>query len=321
MSGRMRAAVLEAPGRAGVRDVPVEEPGPSDVRVRLGGSGVCGSDLAVWRGSASLAYPRPPGSPGHEGWGVVERVGSEVDGVRPGDRVGVLGDRAFADRCVVPEGCIVPLPASLGDDPFPAEPLGCVMNIWRRSGIGPGDVVAVVGVGFLGALLVELAAGAGARVLALSRRPTALRAAEARGARATLSLDREEDAEGAARDLGGGELCDVVVEAAGVQRTLDLASRLVRIRGRLVIAGYHQDGPRRVDMQMWNWRGLDVVNAHERDTDVYVRGMREAADAVAEGRLTPGPLITDDVPLERVGEALDLLAGRPPGFMKAVVRP
>ena len=320
MSDRMRAAVLEEPGRAGVRRLASRGPGPSEARVRLQGSGVCGSDLPVWRGLPSLTYPRPPGSPGHEGWGVVERVGSEVEEVREGDRVGVLGDRAYADRCVVPARCLVPLPAALDGEPFPAEPLGCVMNVWRRSAIAAGDRVAVVGIGFLGALLVELAAGAGARVVSISRRPTALRAAEASGAEATVSLDGEEEAEEAVLGLTGGDRCDVVVEAAGVQRTLDLAARLVRVRGRLVIAGYHQDGPRRVDMQMWNWRGIDVVNAHERAADAYLGGMREAACAVAEGRLTPGPLITHRVPLERVGEALDLLAERPPGFMKAVVR-
>ena len=45
-------------------------------------------------------------------------------------------------------------------------------------------------------------------------------------------------------------------------------------------------------MQLWNWRGLDVINAHERDPEVYVEGMREAVEAVAAGRLDPSPLYT-----------------------------
>jgi threonine dehydrogenase-like Zn-dependent dehydrogenase len=72
-------------------------------------------------------------------------------------------------------------------------------------------------------------------------------------------------------------------------------------------------------MQLWNWRGLDVVNAHEREPSVYVQGMREAVDAVASGRLDPGPLITHTYPLERLGEALDATRDRPDGFLKAVV--
>jgi len=54
-----------------------------------------------------------------------------------------------------------------------------------------------------------------------------------------------------------------VIEAAGQQWPLDLATELTRERGRLIIAGYHQDGPRQINMQLWNWRGLDVINAHE----------------------------------------------------------
>ncbi len=72
-------------------------------------------------------------------------------------------------------------------------------------------------------------------------------------------------------------------------------------------------------MQLWNWRGLDVINAHERDPAVYVQGIREAVDAVSEGRLDPTPLMTHEFPLERLGEALDATRDRPDGFLKALV--
>ena len=66
-------------------------------------------------------------------------------------------------------------------------------------------------------------------------------------------------------ELTGGRFCDVVIEAVGKQWPLDLAAELAGERGRLIIAGYHQDGLRQVNMQLWNWRGLDVINAHQRD--------------------------------------------------------
>jgi threonine dehydrogenase-like Zn-dependent dehydrogenase len=74
-------------------------------------------------------------------------------------------------------------------------------------------------------------------------------------------------------------------------------------------------------MQMWNWRGLDVVNAHERDPAVYAAGVGEAAHAVADGRLDPSPLYTHSFPLHRIEDALNIAVERPEGFMKAVVRP
>jgi threonine dehydrogenase-like Zn-dependent dehydrogenase len=137
------------------------------------------------------------------------------------------------------------------------------------------------------------------------------------GASETVAL--EEPVLERVEELTGGELCDVVVEAAGVQSTLDLAGPLTKTRGRLVIAGFHQDGSRQVDMQLWNWRGLDVVNAHERDPRLYVEGIREAAAAIGEGRLDPSRLYTHRFGLDEVDRALETAVERPEGFMKALV--
>jgi threonine dehydrogenase-like Zn-dependent dehydrogenase len=86
-----------------------------------------------------------------------------------------------------------------------------------------------------------------------------------------------------------------------------------------VIAGYHQDGPRQVDMQMWNWRGIDVINAHERDAQVYVHGMKEAARLVESGALPLDVLITHVFPIEAAAEAFKCAVERPDGFLKAAV--
>ncbi|MFN2431578.1 MAG: zinc-binding dehydrogenase [Gemmatimonadota bacterium] len=316
----MPAAVLEAPCRIRLLDVPVPQPGPGEVRVRLEGCGVCGSNLGPWEGQAGTSFPLPAGAPGHEGWGVVDALGDGVDSPRIGTRVALLSYRAYAAYDVATADAVVPLPPEIEGRPFPAEPLACALNVLRRSGIGSGDTVAVVGVGFLGALLARLAVGEGARVIGVSQRPFALEIARAMGAEAALRLGHD-DVLAAVQDLTGGELCDVAIEAAGKQATLDLAAELTRVRGRLVIAGYHQDGPRRVNLQLWNWRGLDVVNAHERDSALYVQGMRAAAEAVVSGRLDPDPLYTHTFPLERLGEALEATRERPAGFLKALVVP
>jgi len=120
-------------------------------------------------------------------------------------------------------------------------------------------------------------------------------------------------------ELTDGRFCDRVIEAVGKQGPLDLAAGLTRERGRLIIAGYHQDGPRQVNMWLWNWRGIDVINAHERDPSAYVQGISEAIDAVASGRLDPSFLYTHRYPLDRLGEALDSTRDRPDGFLKALV--
>ncbi len=72
-------------------------------------------------------------------------------------------------------------------------------------------------------------------------------------------------------------------------------------------------------MQLWNWRGLDVINAHERDPAVYLNGIREAIALVAAGQLDPNPLYTHALPLDRLNDALELAATRPAGFVKSLV--
>jgi threonine dehydrogenase-like Zn-dependent dehydrogenase len=119
--------------------------------------------------------------------------------------------------------------------------------------------------------------------------------------------------------LTDGRFCERVIEAVGKQWPLDLAAELTAERGKLVIAGYHQDGPRQVNMQLWNWRGLDVINAHERDPALYAQGVREAVEAVVAGRLDPSALYTHVYPLSELGQALNDTRDRPDGFLKALV--
>jgi len=214
----------------------------------------------------------------------------------------------------------VPIPHALDGVPMPGEPLGCALNIFRRAKIRAGQTVAIIGIGFLGALLTRLASDAGARVLAISRRPYALQIAQQMGAAETIPLDDHQAIVDRVRELTNGKFCERVIEAVGHQWPLDLAGELAAERGRLVNAGYHQDGPRQVNMWLWNWRGLDVINAHEREPGTYIEGMREAFSALATGKLDPALLFTHEYPLERLGAALDATRDRPSGFLKAVVR-
>jgi len=317
----MSAAVLTGPGALRIEAVARPEPGPGQVRVRLEGCGVCASNLTPWAGPEWMQFPTEPGAMGHEGWGVIDAVGDGVDGLAVGDRVAALSYKSYADFDIADAEAVVPLPESLRDQPFPGEPLGCAMNIFRRSEIKAGQTVAIVGIGFLGALLTRLATDAGARVIAVSRRPFSLDLARDMGAAEVIPMEDHYGIIERVKALTDGAFCDVVIEAVGKQWPLDLAAELTLERGRLVIAGYHQDGPRQVNMQLWNWRGLDVINAHERDPKVYMQGIREAVEAVASGRLDPSPLYTHTYPLSRLGEALDATRDRPDGFLKALVVP
>jgi threonine dehydrogenase-like Zn-dependent dehydrogenase len=317
----MRAAVLAGPGEMRLEQVERREPGPGQVRVKLEGCGVCASNLTPWSGPEWMSFPGEAGGMGHEGWGVIDAVGEGVTAVQIGDRVAALSYKSYADFDIAEADAVVKLPAALDGQPFPGEPLGCAFNIFRRSDIHAGQTVAIVGIGFLGAILTRLATDAGARVIAISRRPFSLAVARKFGAAEVIPMDDHDGIIERVKALTDGRLCERVIEAVGKQWPLDLAAELTAERGKLIVAGYHQDGPRQVNMWLWNWRGLDVINAHERDPARYIEGIREAVDAVASGRLDPSPLYTHRYPLERLGDALNDTRDRPDGFLKALVVP
>lgn len=278
------------------------------MRIRVRGCGVCGSDMGPWKGFPGTVYPLQPGAPGHEVFGTVESVGPGVQGLAAGQPVTALACRAYAEYDLVQADSVIPLPDPLADRPVLGEPLACAVNVMRRSGVRKGDTVVLLGTGFLGTLLLQLLKREKpGRVIAVSRRRMDPALAERLGVEVLTYEDR----------VPGG--ADVVIEATGRQGPLDLAASLVRVRGRLIVAGYHQDGPRTVNMQLWNWNGIDVINAHERDPAVYRSGMEEGVRLLAAGELELEPLITHTFPLADIDQAFRMTEERPEGFLKSVV--
>ncbi|HJV64410.1 MAG TPA: zinc-binding dehydrogenase [Geomonas sp.] len=319
MSDVMQAAVITGPGRAGVVEVSRPAAGAGEVVVRLEGCGVCASNLPLWQGRPWFSYPALPGAPGHEGWGVVQEIGAGVSGLSEGDRVTFLSYNAYAEYDKVSAEALVKLPGSLREAPFPGEPVGCALNVFKRSDIQPGQTVAVIGAGFLGAIVTAMACARGARVIAISRRESSLEIARKYGAFETVALDDHQRVMDRVRGIVGEKGCDRVVEATGYQWPLDLAGELVRERGKLVIAGFHQDGARQVNIQLWNWKGIDVVNAHEREAKIYLDGIRKGIAAVEAGLFAVSDLVTHRYRLDELALAYRALDERPDGFIKGVI--
>lgn len=315
----MQAATVVAPRKIEMQATNIPEPAADEVRIRIEGCGLCASNLPPWEGREWFSYPMEAGGLGHEGWGVVDAVGIQVTAFQPGDRVTALSYHAYAEYDVAKEAQVVKLPDSLKGKPFPGEPLGCAMNIFLRSQIAAGMTVAIIGVGFLGSLLVQLAKNAGAKVIALSRRSSALALAKAFGADEVLPMEDHWQIIEQVKSITQGKFCERVIEATGKQWPLDLAGELTAERGKLIVAGFHQDGLRQVNMQLWNWRGLDVINAHERDPEIYMQGIRKAVEAVEKGIINPYPLFTHIYPKEQMQQAFETHHQKPEGFIKALI--
>jgi len=314
----MQAVVITSPKKYELKQVPKPEPQADEVRIRISGCGICASNIPVWEGRDWFEYPLKPGAPGHEGWGIVDEIGSAVSKVHIGDAVTSLSYNSFAQFDIAKEQSVVKIPEVLKDKPFPGEPLGCVMNIFHRSDIQPGQTVAIVGMGFLGLLLTSIISNYGATVMAISRRDSALNFAKENGAAHTVKFDDYWKIIDQVKKITDDRLCDRVIEATGKQLPLDLAGELTSIRGKLIIAGYHQDDKRSVNMQLWNWRGIDVINAHERDPQIYIKGIQDAVKEVAAGRLNPFPLYKN-YSIHEFDTAMEAIIYQPEGLIKALM--
>ena len=314
-----KAAVLEAPQKVTVIDADLPQPKEGEVRIKLEGSGVCASNIPVWEGRDWFDYPVAPGEPGHEGWGVIDAVGEGVKNVKKGDRVTALTYNAYATHDIAKEESVVKLPDFLDGKAFPGEPLGCAMNIFNRSDIQKGQKVAIVGSGFLGSLLIQLAKAEGAEVIAVSRRDFSLETAEKAGADHLIKMDDHYQIIEKVKDLTDGNFCERVIECTGKEWPLNLSIELTGERGKLIVAGFHQDGMRSINVQMLNWRGIDMISAHERDQQKYIDGIEAAIKAVEEGKMDPFPLFTHTFSLDEMEKAYEHLTGRPDGFVKALI--
>lgn len=316
-----RSLVVLKPQSSDIRGGEVPDCGADKVLLQVEGCGLCASSIPVWEGRPWFDYPLQAGAPGHEAWGRIVAVGEEVDWLMPGQRVACLAENAYAEHLAVAADRVVPLPPALDGLPFPGEAIACAMNIFRRADVQAGQQVAIVGAGFLGLLLVQLAVDAGARVFVLSRRASVRQLAEDYGADVTFDT---EDWWGNAHkvvELTGGRGCERVIEVTGMQFALDAATEMIAEYGKLVIGGYHQEDLRQVNMQKWNWRAIDVINAHERDPRRCMEGMKLAVDASVAGRIRPHELLTHQFSFAELDKAFHTLLERPEGFIKAWVSP
>lgn len=316
----MRHSQLIAPRTSEVVEGPIPEPGPGEVLLRVTACGVCASELHPWAEGVAR-YPRRFG---HEPVGVVAGVDPGVSRFREGDRVTGLIRDGFAEFALASADVLLPVPDGVADESAFGEPLACLVNAQRRTPVDLADRVAVVGLGYMGLGMLQLL--------------------KLRGPREIVAIDVREDAREAARSLGANAVYhpdelpgdfrltrfadwesergfDVVVEGSGTQPGLTLAGELVRAHGVLSILGYHQGGPRQVDMAMWNWKAIDVVNAHVRRQHDLLESMRIGLELEAAGLLDLGSLVTHRYSLDEVDRAYGDLQEKPDGFIKAVIYP
>jgi threonine dehydrogenase-like Zn-dependent dehydrogenase len=305
-----RRSVVVAPRTSRVEQVDVRPASTGEIVVQVLVNGLCASDLPSWLDGPANGTPLRLG---HEPVGRVVEVGGGVDAIAIGDLVTGRLVESFAELITVRASDAVVVPPGLHHESAVGEPLGCVVEALRRACLDTGERVAVVGLGFMGLTLLQLLATSDiGQLVAVDTREDARRTAMVHGAMAAFSpaevLDTAEMRDG----------FDVVFEVTGVQAGLDVATSLAAPHGTLDIVGYHQSH-RTVDMQAWNWKGLEVVNGHVRDPRRLTDSIRRGLAVVASGRIDYRSLFTHRYALSEIDHAYTDLHRKPEGFIKAVI--
>lgn len=310
-----------APHRVELREFEIDEPESNQVQVELSVTGICAYDLALFNGFVPKGH-RYPFLHGHEGVGIVRKVGATISSLHVGDKVAVMGNasRLFGHVANVPEN----LAARIPDDAAPAqvwlaEPVSTVVNAFEWCKLLPGDRVAVVGTGFMGLLFVQaLKYSLSVQVIAVDVNGRRLDLAAKFGATEIINPATETGRERLAQCKE--DPVDVVIESGGAQGTIDLATELVRTAGRLIIFGSHRgEGPRHVDLYEWHHKGLEVYNTSPKLTTDYTRVFRRTVRLMEKGIFELEPLITHTAAPEQAQELLTLASKHRDDYLKGAI--
>ena len=340
----MQGAVLHAP-----RDIRVEQRDdpkikqPTDAVIRVAATCVCGSDLWPYRGIEPVDGPAPMG---HEYVGVVEEVGSDVRGIRPGQFVvgsffasdntcaicqagyqsrcvhgepmGAIGTQAQYARVPLADGTLVATPEVPGDDLVPSllaasDVLGTGWFGAVAADVKPGKTVAVVGDGAVGLLAVLAARQLGTeQVIAVSRHEPRQKLARVFGA-TDIITERGDDGAARVRELTGGLGAHSVIEAVGTQESMMQAISSARPGGHVGYVGVSHDV--QLPGQELFFR---EVHLHGGPAPVR-RFLPELIRLICERAIDPGKVFDLTLPLEQAAEGYRAMDER--RAVKALLKP
>lgn len=316
----MRAAIIDQPGSIRVGDVPDPKPGDRQLVLKVGATGICGTDLHIADGHFP---PTPyPIVPGHEFAGEVVEIGTDTPGDwKVGDRVAVdpslfcgyctpcrsghgnlcanwnatgdTVDGAFAEYVAVPASTCYRMPDEMTwQQGALVEPVSCAVHGVRQIGVEAGERFLVVGAGTMGLLMQQLLQRGGARVTVVDRN-------EARLGRAT-----QLGAVGVGTDVAElDERFDAAVDCTGAAPAIEAAFDSLRRGGRLLVFGV---APAEARVSLSPFRiyndEIKIVGSM-----AVLNSYGAALDLVASGAIDTDALLTDTLPLEEFSAALDLM--------------
>jgi L-iditol 2-dehydrogenase len=312
----MKISQLAGPRLSKTAETKDPVPGDDQVLVEVLACGVCTSDLGAWRSHDPAG---PPVRLGHEVVGRVVGGGRSAGRWARGELVTGLGGAGFAELAVLDARTVLPVPPGVEPAHALGEPVATLEEALSRTGVRPGDRIAVVGLGFMGLGLVQLAQRhAPGLLVGVDPDPARRQRALALGADLAFAPDELPEEYRTRTSKAADARLDIVLEATGRTSGLATAGSLVRPFGTLCVVGYHHTGDAMMDMDLW-YKGVTVVNGFCPDHGRLMTAMRDALELIAERRFSYEPLITHRFGLDEVDAAFTTMEAAGPDFVKGVV--
>jgi threonine dehydrogenase-like Zn-dependent dehydrogenase len=318
----MQAVRLVGPQRFEFTDVDVPAPKQGEVLVKIEALSVCGSDLRSYdRVLPEEQYPLPIGRPCHEVVGVIEE--SLADNIKRGQRViAVTNQGGMVEYAAVTSDLIVPVPDSL-DDPslwVLCQPVGTVIYAMQKLGSVLGKKVVVLGQGPIGLTFTEfLARGGASQVIVTDVIDFRLETAKRLGATHTINAAREDVAE-AVKQITGGEMADITIEACGRPETCHQAFEVLKRLGTSVIFGMtHTE-----DIFEFNWAMMysklpNIIVTNSAAAGERVDNVKIAVDLVNQGRFDVAHMVTHRLSWKDVSRAFELYSKKNEESLKVLM--
>jgi len=345
-TGWMHAGVLYSPRDLRFEEVPIPQPGPDEVLVKITTNGLCGSDIHFYKeGRLGPFVVDRPYIPGHEACGVIVREAERAGGPRKGQRVAIEPgipcrrcslcksgrynlcrdvvfmsappvNGTFAEYAVVAADFAHPLPDSIDEEAGAfVEPLAVGVQACTRAKLRPGASVAVIGAGPIGLVTMLAARAFGAtRVYLVDRLPSRLSLGRSNGATATIDAATS-DPVAHIDELSGGVGVDFVFDASGSSLACATAPAMAARGGSITIIGWPEKSIFPYPVEMVIEKELDVHG-----TNRYANAFPRAISLLADGRVEIHPLVSHRFDLPSVADAFAFAADHPAETIKVMVR-
>ncbi|HLG70287.1 MAG TPA: zinc-binding dehydrogenase [Chloroflexota bacterium] len=318
----MKAVQLVAPQRFEFVEIPEPTPKPGEVLVRMEYLAVCGSDLKFYdRTLAPADYPLAVGRPCHECVAVVEESGGSA--LKAGQRAIVLTNQGgLMHYQAVPPHLVIPVPEK---DMDPAmwvfcQPMGTVFYALKRLGSVLGQRVVVVGQGPIGLSFTDLMVRLGAKqVIATDVHDYRLETSRKLGATATINARRENVLE-RVKDLTGGAMADIAVEACGLPDTYHQVFDVIRRLGTVVIFGVpHLEDTFAFDWGMAYGKLPNIIVTNSMRAGEREGSVADCVDLVAQGRMDLSYLLTHRFSWADIPQAYLMYSRNKEGCLKGII--